>query len=107
MFRFLEVSSGDNLGTEKDGKRPEVMKKNNVAESDRNHQDHAQEQDQTLPPGFRFHPSDEELITYYLLNKISDANFTGRAVTDVDLNKFEPWELPGDFLFIILEFRVN
>ncbi|KAG7020319.1 Protein CUP-SHAPED COTYLEDON 2, partial [Cucurbita argyrosperma subsp. argyrosperma] len=91
----MMVSSGDNLGTEKDGKRSEVMKKNTVAESDRNHQDHAQEQDQTLPPGFRFHPSDEELITYYLLNKISNANFTGRAVTDVDLNKFEPWELPG------------
>lgn len=66
----------------------------------RHHQDtHAQDEedkDQTLPPGFRFHPSDEELITFYLLNKISDANFTGRAITDVDLNKFEPWELPGD-----------
>ncbi|KAK6129796.1 hypothetical protein DH2020_036449 [Rehmannia glutinosa] len=49
----------------------------------------------TLPPGFRFHPSDEELITYYLINKISDANFTGRAIGDVDLNKCEPWDLPG------------
>ncbi|KAK7283018.1 hypothetical protein RIF29_12213 [Crotalaria pallida] len=51
--------------------------------------------EETLPPGFRFHPTDEELITYYLINKISDSNFTGRAVTDVDLNKCEPWELPG------------
>lgn len=51
--------------------------------------------DETLPPGFRFHPTDEELITCYLINKISDANFTARAVTDVDLNKCEPWELPG------------
>ncbi|KAI3468456.1 hypothetical protein Pfo_025119 [Paulownia fortunei] len=48
-----------------------------------------------LPPGFRFHPTDEELITYYLINKISDANFTGRAIGDVDLNKCEPWDLPG------------
>lgn len=56
---------------------------------------HAKDQDQKLPPGFRFHPSDEELITYYLINKISDANFTGRAIGDVDLNKCEPWELPG------------
>ncbi|KAI4316171.1 hypothetical protein L6164_024177 [Bauhinia variegata] len=51
--------------------------------------------EENLPPGFRFHPTDEELITYYLINKISNANFTGRAVTDVDLNKCEPWELPG------------
>lgn len=51
--------------------------------------------DETLPPGFRFHPTDEELITYYLINKISDANFTGRAIGDVDLNKCEPWDLPG------------
>ncbi|PHT40006.1 Protein CUP-SHAPED COTYLEDON 3 [Capsicum baccatum] len=48
-----------------------------------------------LPPGFRFHPTDEELITYYLVNKINDANFTGRAIADVDLNKSEPWDLPG------------
>ncbi|PIN09479.1 hypothetical protein CDL12_17940 [Handroanthus impetiginosus] len=50
--------------------------------------------DEKLPPGFRFHPTDEELITYYLINKISDANFTGRAIGDVDLNKCEPWDLP-------------
>ncbi|CAN4077192.1 unnamed protein product [Withania somnifera] len=48
-----------------------------------------------LPPGFRFHPTDEELITYYLVNKINDASFTGRAIADVDLNKSEPWDLPG------------
>ncbi|XP_020211566.2 NAC domain-containing protein 45 isoform X2 [Cajanus cajan] len=51
--------------------------------------------DETLPPGFRFHPTDEELVTCYLLNKISDSGFTGKAITDVDLNKCEPWELPG------------
>lgn len=54
-----------------------------------------QVKEEKLPPGFRFHPTDEELITYYLLNKISDANFTGRAIGDVDLNKCEPWDLPG------------
>ncbi|KVI10482.1 protein CUP-SHAPED COTYLEDON 2-like [Cynara cardunculus var. scolymus] len=47
-----------------------------------------------LPPGFRFHPTDEELITCYLLRKVLDGSFTGRAFSDVDLNKCEPWELP-------------
>ena len=55
--------------------------------------------DEKLPPGFRFHPTDEELITCYLINKIADATFTGRAIGDVDLNKCEPWELPGDFSY--------
>lgn len=51
--------------------------------------------DAHLPPGFRFHPTDEELITFYLIKKVLDSNFTGRAIAEVDLNKCEPWELPG------------
>ncbi|KAI3769294.1 hypothetical protein L6452_00395 [Arctium lappa] len=47
-----------------------------------------------LPPGFRFHPTDEELISCYLIRKVLDGSFTGRAFADVDLNKCEPWELP-------------
>uniref|UniRef100_A0A803N1B4 NAC domain-containing protein n=1 Tax=Chenopodium quinoa TaxID=63459 RepID=A0A803N1B4_CHEQI len=57
--------------------------------------DQQQPKDENLPPGFRFHPTDEELITYYLVSKISDATFSCRAVADVDLNKCEPWDLPG------------
>ncbi|XP_050375938.1 protein CUP-SHAPED COTYLEDON 1 [Argentina anserina] len=50
---------------------------------------------ENLPPGFRFHPTDEELITYYLGRKVSDVSFTSQAVAVVDLNKCEPWDLPG------------
>ncbi|KAL4179109.1 hypothetical protein AMTRI_Chr13g118410 [Amborella trichopoda] len=49
----------------------------------------------SLPPGFRFHPTDEELITFYLARKVSDRSFRARAIADVDLNKSEPWDLPG------------
>ncbi|CAN0891521.1 Protein CUP-SHAPED COTYLEDON 2 [Linum grandiflorum] len=48
-----------------------------------------------LPPGFRFHPTDEELVSFYLTHRISDQNFTCKAIVDVDLNKNEPWDLPG------------
>lgn len=48
-----------------------------------------------LPPGFRFHPTDEELITFYLIKKVLDSTFTCRAIAEVDLNKCEPWGLPG------------
>ncbi|CAH8352551.1 unnamed protein product [Eruca vesicaria subsp. sativa] len=51
--------------------------------------------EEKLPPGFRFHPTDEELITHYLCRKVSDTGFTGKAVVDVDLNKCEPWDLPA------------
>ncbi|XP_061361249.1 protein CUP-SHAPED COTYLEDON 2-like [Gastrolobium bilobum] len=58
------------------------------------HFDNTHNNDAHLPPGFRFHPTDEELITYYLLKKVLDSTFTGRAIAEVDLNKCEPWELP-------------
>ncbi|XP_064936312.1 protein CUP-SHAPED COTYLEDON 2-like isoform X2 [Musa acuminata AAA Group] len=48
-----------------------------------------------LPPGFRFHPTDEELIAHYLTNKMTEPNFGARAIAEVDINKCEPWDLPG------------
>lgn len=50
-----------------------------------------------LPPGFRFHPTDEELITHYLHNKVLNIDFSAKAIGEVDLNKAEPWELPCRF----------
>lgn len=47
-----------------------------------------------LPPGFRFHPTDEEIITHYLTEKVMDNNFNPKAIGEVDLNKCEPWDLP-------------
>ncbi|XP_068663405.1 NAC domain-containing protein 87-like [Aristolochia californica] len=48
-----------------------------------------------LPPGFRFHPTDEEIITYYLSEKVLNNEFTAKAMGEVDLNKSEPWDLPS------------
>ncbi|GLU01886.1 hypothetical protein SLE2022_191670 [Rubroshorea leprosula] len=48
-----------------------------------------------LPPGFRFHPTDEELITHYLSPKVLDNRFQATAIGEVDLNKCEPWDLPS------------
>lgn len=57
-----------------------------------------------LPPGFRFHPTDEELITHYLSPKVLDANFSTVAIGEVDLNKCEPWDLPCELLKSIFTF---
>ncbi|KAF2575167.1 hypothetical protein F2Q70_00003306 [Brassica cretica] len=46
-----------------------------------------------VPPGFRFHPTDEELLHYYLKKKISYQKFEMEVIREVDLNKLEPWDL--------------
>ncbi|GMY07960.1 protein BEARSKIN2 [Fagus crenata] len=46
-----------------------------------------------VPPGFRFHPTDEELLHYYLKKKVSFQKFDMEVIKEVDLNKMEPWEL--------------
>lgn len=47
-----------------------------------------------LPPGFRFHPTDEEIITSYLTEKVVNSTFIASAIGEADLNKCEPWDLP-------------
>ncbi|KAJ3693066.1 hypothetical protein LUZ60_012161 [Juncus effusus] len=48
-----------------------------------------------LAPGFRFHPTDDELVTYYLKRKILNKPLLIDAIGEVDLYKSEPWDLPA------------
>lgn len=48
-----------------------------------------------VPPGFRFHPTDEELVDYYLRKKIASKKIDLDVIRDVDLYKIEPWDLQG------------
>ncbi|XP_062215728.1 NAC domain-containing protein 58-like [Phragmites australis] len=48
-----------------------------------------------LPPGFRFHPTDEELILHYLRNRAGAAPCPVAIIADVDIYKFDPWDLPS------------
>ncbi|KAI3708444.1 hypothetical protein L2E82_37613 [Cichorium intybus] len=52
-----------------------------------------------LPPGFRFYPTDEELMVQYLCRKVAGHNFPLQIIGDVDLYKFDPWELPNKAMF--------
>ena len=49
-----------------------------------------------LPPGFRFHPRDEELICDYLMKRVACCDQPPLMI-EVDLNKCEPWDIPGQF----------
>lgn len=55
-----------------------------------------------LPPGFRFHPTDEELVNYYLKRKIHGLKIELDIIPEVDLYKCEPWELAGLFIIIVM-----
>ncbi|KAG7031378.1 NAC transcription factor 56 [Cucurbita argyrosperma subsp. argyrosperma] len=52
-----------------------------------------------LPPGFRFHPTDEELVVHYLKKKANSAPLPVAIIAEVDLYKFDPWELPAKASF--------
>jgi len=52
-----------------------------------------------LPPGFRFFPTDEELVVHYLCNKVVSHPLPAFIIGDVDLYKYDPWQLPEKALF--------
>ncbi|XP_010263910.1 PREDICTED: NAC domain-containing protein 37-like [Nelumbo nucifera] len=46
-----------------------------------------------VPPGFRFHPTDEELVGYYLKKKVASQKIDLDVIRDIDLYRIEPWDL--------------
>uniref|UniRef100_A0ACD5VKD7 Uncharacterized protein n=1 Tax=Avena sativa TaxID=4498 RepID=A0ACD5VKD7_AVESA len=52
-----------------------------------------------LPAGFRFHPTDEELIVYYLRRRAAAAPCPAAIIAEVDIYKLDPWELPSRAVF--------
>ncbi|XP_010521138.1 PREDICTED: NAC domain-containing protein 30 [Tarenaya hassleriana] len=46
-----------------------------------------------MPPGFRFHPTEEELVGYYLKRKIDSLKSALDVIVDIDLYKMEPWDM--------------
>ncbi|KAK9067240.1 hypothetical protein SSX86_014566 [Deinandra increscens subsp. villosa] len=52
-----------------------------------------------LPPGFRFHPTDEELVMHYLCRKCASQTISVPIIAEIDLYKFDPWQLPDLALY--------
>eukprot|EP00250_Pteridium_aquilinum_P012598 c20825_g1_i2 orf=416-1726(+) len=48
-----------------------------------------------LPPGFRFHPTDEELVAHYVKKKVAGRKVGEGVIGEMDIYKFEPEDLPG------------
>ncbi|XP_061358306.1 NAC transcription factor 47 [Gastrolobium bilobum] len=52
-----------------------------------------------LPPGFRFHPTDAELILHYLRKKLASIPLPVSIIAEVDIYKLDPWDLPAKATF--------
>lgn len=50
--------------------------------------------DDVMLPGFRFHPTDEELVGFYLKKKIQQRPLPIELIKQVDIYKYDPWDLP-------------
>lgn len=51
--------------------------------------------DDFLLPGFRFHPTDEELVEFYLKRKLRHQPLPIDLIKQVDIYKYDPWDLPS------------
>ncbi|XP_059664563.1 transcription factor JUNGBRUNNEN 1-like [Cornus florida] len=45
-------------------------------------------------PGFRFHPTDEELLGFYLRRKVEKRLISIELIKEIDIYKYDPWDLP-------------
>ncbi|MED6121647.1 hypothetical protein PIB30_032188 [Stylosanthes scabra] len=54
----------------------------------------AEKLDEIMLPGFRFHPTDEELVGFYLKRKIQQMPLSIELIKQLDIYKYDPWDLP-------------
>ncbi|XP_060198275.1 NAC domain-containing protein 2-like isoform X1 [Lycium barbarum] len=52
-----------------------------------------------FPAGFRFHPTDEELVMHYLCRKCAAQPIAVPIIAEIDLYKYNPWDLPDLALY--------
>ncbi|MED6185065.1 hypothetical protein PIB30_053468 [Stylosanthes scabra] len=52
------------------------------------------EEEEVVLPGFRFHPTDEELVGFYLRRKVEKKPLKIELIKHVDIYKYDPWDLP-------------
>lgn len=74
--------------------------------------DGGQQMEEVLLPGFRFHPTDEELVSFYLKRKVQHNPLTIELIRQLDIYKYDPWDLPSiydfrTFIYHIIRFHIR
>ncbi|PON53705.1 NAC domain containing protein [Parasponia andersonii] len=80
------TTTASNMSQENESSNNVVNKAN---EDDDNHEH------DVVMPGFRFHPTEEELVEFYLRRKVEGKRFNVELITFLDLYRYDPWELPA------------
>ncbi|KAH7578535.1 hypothetical protein JRO89_XS01G0394900 [Xanthoceras sorbifolium] len=55
-----------------------------------------------MPPGFRFQPTDEELVFHYLRCKIFSCPLPATIIPEINICKYDPWDLPDLRHFLLV-----
>lgn len=58
--------------------------------------------DEFMLPGFRFHPTDEELVGFYLKRKLQQRPLPVELIKQVDIYKYDPWDLPSETCLLLV-----
>ena len=61
--------------------------------------DDTKKDEEVVLPGFRFHPTDEELVGFYLQRKVDKKPLKIELIKQVDIYKYDPWDLPSKICF--------
>ncbi|XP_009377103.2 transcription factor JUNGBRUNNEN 1 [Pyrus x bretschneideri] len=65
-----------------------------VAKVVRNSSEKDKDEEEVMLPGFRFHPTDEELVGFYLKRKVEKRAISMELIKQIDIYKYDPWDLP-------------
>ncbi|KAI4348941.1 hypothetical protein L6164_009601 [Bauhinia variegata] len=51
---------------------------------------------ENMPPGYRFYPTEEEIVSFYLRNKLDGERHQdmNRIIPELDIYDYNPWDLP-------------
>ncbi|GJT85169.1 phospholipase-like protein [Tanacetum coccineum] len=60
------------------------------------------DEDENIPlPGFRFHPTDEELVGFFLRHKVDKKPLNFDLIRQIDIYKYDPWDLPSRQMLLV------
>lgn len=82
----------------------EAIEEKSISESRGERIEEDEDGGRTALPGFRFHPTDEELVAFYLRRKVEKKPLSIELIKHVDIYKYDPWDLPSKFPSVIHSF---